>query len=169
MNLAESRRNAEEEGTARWNKFKKVGTRVVWVFCGLIALGLVTYWTLDTTDSTTTVADSAAPKQAAPYPTRVPETAYAPNTSKSCPGVPMRTSLTTSFEEVNPHGCFSYWRVEDGRVILSGSITEKEVGPEGADLMGWTFYKARAKSGVAQFRYINCAGRKRDMAKVDCS
>lgn len=92
-----------------------------------------------------------------------------PNTSRSCSGSLKSVSLGQSNMEINPSGCFMYWRVETGRVILSGPVAQKEVGPEGGNFDGLTFYKARAATGTAQLRYLNCAAPKRDMSKVDCS
>jgi hypothetical protein len=105
-----------------------------------------------------------------PYQARLPERPpeLPPNTSPSCPGVQMNVVLGPSFQEINPNGCFLYFRVDKGRIIISGPSFQTEVGPEGADLMGNVFNRARSKGGLANLRYINCSAPKRDMNSLDC-
>jgi hypothetical protein len=96
-------------------------------------------------------------------------TVLAPNTTPTCSGVLTRVTLDSLQKEINPNGCFLYWKVDVGRVILSGPFGQKEVGTEPSDFDARIFYKARAKTGNAEMRYLLCSGPKSTMGTVDCT
>lgn len=113
--------------------------------------------------------DGSRHSYASAPPRTVTTTVLAPNTSVSCPGLLTSVSLDEDGSEINPNSCYMFWKVDDGRVILSGYMGTKEIGPEPSEFDARIFQEARAKADTAAMRYILCAGPKRDLSRNDCS
>ena len=140
MNLAEGRRSAESEGTARWEKFKKTGKKTVWILTLIIGLGLVTYWTVGAINSPTQQASDPTLYQAPP--STNPEVYRAAvakeQSSDKCPGKVVVLDKSNPSRSVPGPWCLFHYKVVTGTFKIDGTdgdgraATPLTLTPQGA-------------------------------------
>ena len=142
MNLAEGRRDAEKEGTERWEKFKSAGKTTVWVLATLFALGLITYWTVGAINSGPQQAST--PRHIEAYRTLA--------VTSDCPGKSETFDLAAGQEKViNTNYCQLRWKIRSGSLkAFSSGNTEiaGKVEPGGETSVPPGLYKVMALSSL---------------------
>lgn len=135
------------------------------VFAVVIFGVIAGYYLIWKGDEPNRYAKAAQAAHSVPVAARV----FAPNTSADCPGRLMVAHLDRIRRVINPNNCYMSWKVDAGRVILSGYMGTKEIGPEPSGFDARLFENAQAKYGTAIMRYVLCTGRKQDFSRNDCS